>query len=161
MQNTNNQIMRPDIDLIQSVYNWNLKAGLLNTPYSDANESKFPIEEALEGFRTDKIAGQLNIDIDSNPKEISRQIIGLIDGSEDLSDTDRFDKHLDIIVYSFGSLFKLGLSPEQAINGLVAVMDANSKKLESKIDSHGKLGKPADFVGPEKELEKILKERER
>lgn len=146
---------------IKLIYLFNEKANLLNG-YDDKRECAFPIEEALEGMGdlsalADRIKGEVGI-ADSSPKGLSRQIIALAnsDGEPDVAEVDRLDKHLDIIVFSFGSIFKLGLSPQEATRALEIVMQANMQKLTAGKDDHGKQRKPDDFVGPEVELQKIL-----
>ena len=75
-----------------------------------------------------------------------------------INDVDRFDKHLDIIFYSIGSLHKLGLLPEQIIEGLQVVLDANLAKSGEK-DENGKVIKSESFIPPEKRLQLILDKR--
>ena len=143
---------------IKEIYRFNKEAGLLDKGYDDARECAYPIEEMLEGFEPE--CG-LSLDLDT-PKAMSRAITKWLTEPEwytELSDVDRFDKHLDAIVFNFGSLFKLGLTPQQAMKGLSVVMQANMKKLHAGQDSEGKQQKPVNFVGPEEQLQKILDER--
>lgn len=136
---------------VKMIYDFNRKAGLLEKGYSDERECAYPIEEALEGFP-----------LIANPKMYSRQIIAdAVTADLDISDVDRLDKHLDIIVFSFGSIFKLGLTPQQALHALEVVMHANMQKLSVGTDSHGKQMKPKDWeqYAPEKYLQKILDQR--
>lgn len=164
--------MQYSTDPIQQIYDFNHQAGLLEKPYDDFLESSFQIEEALENFEhLHALADILGVDPNSPklPRELSRIIAvtaqkGTPNPADynvwsDLSDLERFDKALDAIVFAFGSLFKLGLTTEQALRGLSAVMDANMAKLSMPKDAYGKLTKPADFVGPEPTLKLILKER--
>lgn len=156
---------------IHQIYEFNQKAGLLDKPYSDFLESSFQVEEALEGFDCLYVlAKYVNLDPTTPklPREIARKVVSIAqDGvspdpsnpPKPLPDLDRLDKALDAIVFAFGSIFKLGLTPEQALRALSAVMQANLQKLSMPKDSHGKLTKPADFVGPESQLQLILKER--
>lgn len=146
---------------INMIYEFNDKAGLLSKRYSDKRESAFPIEEALEGFNCTELIRQLDLDKrdENTPKHISRKIIDLTVNSKELSDVDRLDKHLDIIVFSFGSIFKLGLTPKEALEALTIVMEANMSKLSVGVDSYGKQMKPLDFVSPEKRLQEILNRR--
>lgn len=157
---------------IQQIFDFNLQAGLLSSGYSDSLEASFQIEEALENFEhLPALAEALNIDPTSPklPRELSRRIISIAQKGNpnptgynvwsDISDLNRLDKALDAIVFAFGSIFKLGLNSAQATRALSAVMDANLQKLSMPKDSHGKLMKPANFVGPEPTLELILKER--
>jgi len=146
--------MIPPSQIFQSIYDWNRQAGLLYA-YNDELESSFQIEEALEGFDLSYLCRKLLIDENSDPKTVSRTIISSTSRSQ-IPDVDRFDKHIDSIIYAFGSLFKLGLSPTQALEGIAVVMHANEAKLKCRHDSMGKLTKPDGFVGPEPELEKIL-----
>ena len=157
---------------IQQIYDFNYQAGLLEKPYDDFLESSFQIEEALEGFEhLHALADILGVDPNSPklPRELSRIIAATAQKGtpnpagynvwSDLSDLERFDKALDAIVFAFGSLFKLGLTPGQALRGLSIVMNANMAKLSMPKDAHGKLTKPPNFVGPEAQLQLILKER--
>jgi len=142
---------------------WDQRAG----SYDDKKEAAYQIEEALEGFTTleaisQDLTGDVMSTIDS-PKEISRMIVDKaysedLSGSNSIADVDRFDKHLDSIYFNIGSLHKLGLSPEQIVEGLQVVHDANKQK-SGKKDSKGKVIKPTDFINPEPFLQKILDQR--
>jgi len=144
---------------LKTIYKFNQEAGLLDKGYDDERECAYPIEEALEGFVLTELAYQLGEDINANAKEVSRGIINLTINKDDLTDVDRLDKHLDAIVFAFGSIYKLGLTPQQAIKALGIVMEANMSKLAVGTDSEGKQMKPKDFVSPEPKLQKILDER--
>lgn len=152
---------------IDQIYDFNLKAGLLDKPYNDFLESSFQIEEALEGFNNlgnlvDLLSkSSLPLIFEEDPKSISRDIFGIIANGDvqTISDVERLDKACDAIVFAFGSIFKLGLSQEQASRALSVVMTANLQKLSMPKDELGKLTKPADFVGPEVALQAILDER--
>lgn len=149
-----------NLNPIKKIHKFNKEANLLEGGYDDVRECAFPIEESLEGFNLDVLPGLLamNPDEPCTPKDISRKIIWHTNG-HNISDVERFDKHLDTIVFAFGSLFKLGLTPQQALAGLDAVMDANMTKLKSGKDDAGKQQKPKDFVGPEERLQRILDQR--
>lgn len=140
---------------VKMIYDFNRKAGLLDAGYSDERECAFPIEEALEGFNLLPLAERFGCD--PSPKLMSRALMSEVDG--ELSDVDRLDKHLDIIVFSFGSIFKLGLTPQQALHALEIVMHANMQKLSAGTDAAGKQQKPSDFVVPEAKLQEILDKR--
>lgn len=154
---------------IKLIYKFNRQAGLLDEGYDDFLEASFQVEEALEGFRdltylADKLAEDAPVKIPKSLKarDISRQILALAEmGSKptQLPDVDRLDKALDAIVFAFGSIFKLGLTPAQATRALNVVMQANMAKLHMRKDTYGKLLKPADFIGPEEALQAILDER--
>ena len=147
-----------NLNAIKQIYKFNQEAGLLDKGYSDERECAFPIEEALEGFEDlRQLSEDISGDYDLNAKEISRKIMTRVALSSNL-DVDRLDKHLDIIVFSFGSIFKLGLTPQEAMKALGIVMDANMQKLSAGTDEQGKQKKPKDFVGPEEKLQKIIDE---
>ena len=134
--------------------------------YDAKQEAAYPIEEALEGFNDlQYLATRLHPEQESHeenfsPKEISRQIVKLasMDAEPSSEDVDAFDKHLDIIYYSIGSLHKLGLSPEQIVEGLQVVHDANCAKSGEK-DTQGKVKKDSTFKEPEPILQHILNQR--
>jgi len=141
---------------IKQIYKFNQEAGLLEKGYSDERECAYPIEEALEGFNTTELLAQLSMERGASPKDISRRIIDLTINGEDIQNVDRLDKHLDAIVFAFGSIFKLGLSPQEAMKALSIVADANIQKLTVGVDSEGKQMKPEGFIPPETQLQKIL-----
>ena len=162
------------LNAIKSIYKFNQECKrpdgscLLDQGYDDLKESAFSIEEMLEGSDgrgLDLLSSALsrfNTKQESTPKDISRTITYLLFGgtATEASDVDRLDKHLDSIVYNFGSIFKLGLTPQQAIKALSIVCDANLQKLSAGQDEHGKQKKPVDFVPPEERLKRILDERQ-
>ena len=146
----------------KSIYKFNKDAGLLSKPYSDFLEPSFLIEEALEDLpELINLAKALENDT-PNPKEIARHIVELAGGVDaELTDLQRFDKHIDAIVYAVGGAYKLGLTPQQLEAGIAAVMHSNMQKLKNKkYDEHGKLLKDENFIGPEEALQKILNKRQ-
>lgn len=171
-------------NFVQEIYDFNQQAGLLEKGYNDFLESSFQIEEALEGFDLRKLWCKLNgfnseitaavLQVDElktalKAKDIARKIlydhVTVDDSLESLqadyiSDVDRLDKAIDAIVFAVGSIAKLGLNVEQISKAISVVTNANLQKLSMPKDEHGKLTKPADFVGPEVELQKILDERQ-
>lgn len=162
---------------IDEIYDFNLKAGLLDKPYNDFLESSFQIEEAFEGFNTAWVAkvlanGAYGTDPDNHqvtPKGLSRWLISLAQEQFDcngdyldtinLTDVDRLDKAIDALVFAVGSMAKLKLTPEQIARAISVVTQANLQKLSMPKDEFGKLQKPANFVGPETQLQSILDER--
>ena len=74
-------------------------------------------------------------------------------GSE--KDVDKLDALADTIFVAIGSMYKLGLTPQQIDKAINIVCDANEKKLSDKKDN-GKISKPVGFVGPEAQLQRIL-----
>lgn len=150
----------------KSIYKFNKEANLLNKGYSDFLEPSFLIEEALEDLPTLKSLGQV-ISINSeNPKEMARQIVSIAGGNnttKPLTDLQRFDKHIDAIVYAVGGAYKLGLTPQQLEAGIAAVMHSNMKKISAGQDAAGKQLKPSNWEEIEAEqvrkLQAILDKR--
>ena len=149
---------------VQQIYDFNKQAGLLEKGYDDFLESSFQIEEALEGFPnlqnlanilTDEESEERVRD-DASPKNISRAIVQYVRGNTKISDVDRLDKACDAVVFAIGSMAKLGLTPAQIVEAMNTVTDANLQKLSMPKDEHGKLTKPANFVGPETKLQALL-----
>lgn len=163
---------------IKQIYRFNKEAGLLEAGYNHLREPAFLIEEAIESFNTPEylynlLTGNAETfmkDIkNESPKELSRAIIRAVysedlSGSE-ISDLDIFDKHIDAFVYTVGSMAKLGLSPQQIEAGIAAVMHSAFKKIGSKKDEQGKLGKPDNWDEIEAEqnakLQAILDKRQK
>ena len=150
---------------LKSIYKFNKEAGLLDKGYSDFLEPSFLIEEALEDLpELNNLVHELGL-IESTPKEISRRIVGLAGGIDaNLTDLQRFDKHIDAIVYAVGGAYKLGLTPQQLEAGIAAVMHSNMKKIGAGVDSAGKALKPSNWAEIEaeqiKKLQTILDKRE-
>ena len=150
---------------VQQIYDFNKQAGLLEKGYDDFLESSFQIEEALEGFG-DLPYLQVRLHSEGkhyeelcNPKEISMQIIRLAEMDSkptNIPDVDRLDKACDAVVFAIGSMAKLGLTPAQIVEAMNIVTEANLQKLSMPKDEHGKLTKPANFVGPETKLQALL-----
>lgn len=69
-----------------------------------------------------------------------------------------FDALLDLDFVRIGTLGKMNINPYAQVDGYEAVLQANESKSSSK-NAAGKITKPADFVGPEPLLGKILDER--
>ena len=156
----------------KSIYKFNKEAGLLGKPYSDFLEPSFLIEEALEDLGDIPYLQQrlhsegLSIEELQTPKECARQIVNLarMDSKEPLTDLQRFDKHIDAIVYAVGGAYKLGLTPQQLEAGIAAVMHSNMTKISAGQDAAGKQLKPDNWEEIEAEqvrkLQAILDKRE-
>ena len=140
----------------KSIYKFNKEAGLLEKGYSDFLEPSFLIEEALEDLPRLQVLTNITNAKSNSPKDVARQIV-IIAGGEDakLTDLQRFDKHIDAIVYAVGGAYKLGLSPQQLEAGIAAVMHSNTKKIGAGKDEHGKALKPDNW--PEIEAEQVKK----
>lgn len=150
------------MNFIDQIYDFNLKAGLLNKPYNDFLEASFQIEEALEGFDVGRISTELASEpfTTDSPKVLARRIlVGEKFRETFLTDVERLDKACDAIVFAVGSIAKLKLSPAQLNEAMSIVMNANLAKLGMPKDEHGKLMKPEGFVGPEVQLQALLDRR--
>lgn len=74
------------------------------------------------------------------------------------SKVDIFDALMDLEFVLRGSCGKFGLTPEMQVDGYEAVIKANETKSSTK-NAAGKITKPADFKGPENELQLLLDKR--
>ena len=148
---------------LDEIYEFNKLAGLLDQPLDDYREASFLIEESLEGFDLQMLAHFIHSE--PTPKAVSRNIVTYCRESQSgmyptqLTDVERLDKACDAIVFAFGYIYKLGLTPDQAARAVSTVMQANKQKLTMPRDSFGKLLKPDAFEGPEAKLQRILEER--
>jgi len=144
---------------LQQIYDFNEKAGLLNHGFDIKKESAYVIEEQLEGFPGYKnIAKSLGLAPVSfeTPKDFSRWFtknLGDFTGDQ----IDVLDRILDTLIFSIGSLYKLGLEPRDVEQCMSIVMDANMEKISQPVDAEGKLTKPPNFVPPEQKLQEYLK----
>jgi hypothetical protein len=146
---------------IDEVYSFNQQAGLLEAGYDDFLESSFQVEEALEGLDTELLVQTYDIPPYSlSPKDIARAIVGAAIPTTPVSDVERLDKHIDSIIFNIGSIAKLGLTPQQIATAISIVTSANLQKLSMPKDEFGKLTKPADFIGPEAQLQALLDARQ-
>ena len=140
----------------KSIYKFNKEAGLLEKGYSDFLEPSFLIEEALEDLPRLQVLTNITNAKSNSPKDIARQLVIIAGGEEaELTDLQRFDKHIDAIVYAVGGAYKLGLTPQQLEAGIAAVMHSNTKKIGAGKDEHGKALKPDNW--PEIEAEQVKK----
>ena len=74
------------------------------------------------------------------------------------SPVEQLDALMDLQFVIHGTLYKMGLSPQQVVDSYQAVIKANNNKANIK-NSQGKITKPENFTGPEADLQKILDER--
>ena len=70
-----------------------------------------------------------------------------------------FDALLDLDFVRIGTLGKMGIHPLAQVEGYEAVLQANESKSSTK-NTAGKITKPANFVGPEIQLQTILEQRQ-
>lgn len=106
----------------------------------------------VRGNSTDTL--DWNLEIDMLQEELNELKLAV----EKSSNVDIFDALLDLKFVLIGSLGKMGLSHEDVINGYEFVLQKNETKSKTK-DSNGKITKPIGFVGPEKDLQKILESK--
>ena len=144
------------LNAVKQIHLFNKKAGFLNAPMDGFKESAYQIEEALEGYEA--VIGM-------GAKEFSREIMEEVKFQwsagklPPLSEISELDKAVDGIIFNFGKIFKMRLTPQEAMKALEVVMRYNMTKLTAGTDSEGKQLKPEGFVGPEEELQKILDKR--
>jgi len=159
-------------NIVQDIYDFNSKAGLLEDGMDSFKELAYTLEECFEGFE-----GVYNTaDMDGNPFKpgdanypTARQIglslaNSLKDGLDihdlpELTEVQELDKSIDIVVFNIGKLAKMGLSVDQIHEAFGVVSNANMAKLDAPKDSAGKQLKPDGWVGPEEQLQTILSER--
>lgn len=155
------------INPIEQIHQFNHDAGLVEKGYDDYLEASFQVEEALEGLHPEYIIASMHPAVIANfeadptkPRDVARLLVAMSVVLDDRpSDVERLDKACDAVVFAIGSMTKLGLSVDQITRSLNTVMTANFQKLAMPKDSHGKLMKPENFIGPEEKLQQILDER--
>ena len=154
----------PDI-----IFQFNDKAKLLQRGYNARLEASFQIEEALEGFDLESVVEYHELNPDNfgfegiphqemSAKNISRAILAGVHPRASLSLVEAIDKAADAIVFAYGSLYKLGLSVQQAQDMVSIVAASVMDKVSAPVDEHGKLTKPEGFVGPEERIAKYLRD---
>lgn len=144
-----------NINPIKLIYKYNKEKGLLDSKYVPELECSFAIEEALESFDIKRLKKYLNVKEFGDATDVSRRIISFTDDGNKIRKVDSLDKHVDMIIYSFGSIFKLGLSPQEAMSAINIVAEANMHKSDKK-DSYGKNKKGLKWENPEPKLLKLL-----
>ena len=155
------------------IFQFNDKAKLLQRGYNARLEASFQIEEALEGFDLESVIEHNELSPDSfgfggallstphtevSAKNISRAVLAGVHPKASLTIVEAIDKAADAIVFAYGSLFKLGLSVQQAEEMIAIVADSVMEKVSAPVDEHGKLTKPEGFVGPEERIAEYLRD---
>lgn len=139
------------INPVKGIHQWNKDSGLLDRGENRALESSMLLEEVYEGMGI------------PNAKEAARLFVSTLPQNvpdlQPVSDADWLDHLCDLEFILHGSKAKMGLSPQQDTASIQAVLTANKQKLKAGQDSSGKQLKPANFVGPGVELQKILDKR--
>lgn len=138
---------------------FNDKAGLLKRGYHARLEASFQIEEALEGLPLSGVVSALDPAQHtpySSAKDLSRKILEHVDADVRITLVEAIDKAADAIVFAYGSLYKLGLSVQQAEDCLAMVAQSVMEKVNAPVDAEGKLTKPVGFIGPEDRIADYL-----
>lgn len=153
-------------DLVQDIYDFNDKAGLLGKGMDSFLETAYILEEAIEGYED-----VFNLPDDPNTPTITARdwalsFLNQVKEAKELrnlpmpSEVEELDKAIDGVVFNIGKMAKMGLSVDQIKEAFKVVTDCNNAKLGGPKDSLGKQLKPEGWTGPEKELQKILDNRE-
>ena len=112
------------INPIKGIHAWNKAAGQLINPKRSL-ESTMLLEEIFEGLGI------------RNAKQEARDFITathLRDDTDPVSDVDWLDHLCDLEFILHGSKAKMGLTPQQDIASIMAVLTANNQKLSAGQD---------------------------
>jgi len=145
------------INIFDDVYEFGTKCNLLDQGYDDRRESVYPIEEMLETFDTTALSMALSGTL-MGPKDLSRHIVSELTELSSTTNVDYTDKFIDNIIYSLGSLYKLGFNPVNVQLAINIVTQANLQKVNAGVDDHGKQLKPANWEQyvPESKLKQLM-----
>ena len=151
--------------VVQDIYDFNAKMGLLGKGMDSFMETAYILEEAVEGYE----------DVFNNPGDPEAPVVtarswalGFLNQVKDAkearnlpmpSEVDEADKAIDGVVFNIGKLAKMNLSVDQIERMFKVVSGCNMSKLDGPKDELGKQLKPEGWTGPESELQKILDER--
>jgi hypothetical protein len=159
--------------LIDEIFTFNEKAGLLNDDMDSFKELAYVLEESFEGYEEayntqdqdgnrfkpgDKeypTARNLGLSLANSIKDSFART-----GMPLPTEVQEFDKSLDAVFFHIGKLAKMGLSRSQVAEGASVVAECNMAKLDGPKDELGKQLKPEGWTGPEPELQRILDERQ-
>jgi len=159
-------------NLVQDIYDFNSKAGLLNNGMDSFKELAYVLEESFEGYEEayntqDQDGNRFKPGDKEYPK--ARQLgLSLANSIKDSfartglplpSEVQEFDKSIDAVVFHIGKLAKMRLTASQIEEGFAAVSDCNMAKLTGPKDDLGKQLKPEGWTGPEDRLQSILDKR--
>ena len=108
----------------------------------------------VRGNTPDTLDYQLEIDM--LQEELNEFKLAVAEGDK----VAMFDALLDLDFVRIGTLGKMQIDPYTQVDGYEAVLKANESKSSTK-NTAGKITKPADFIGPEAELAKLLSESRR
>lgn len=152
-------------NLVQDIYDFNNKMGLLGKGMDSFMETAYILEEAVEGYED-----VFNMPEDPNAPVVSARdwALGFLNQVKEAkearnlpmpSEVEEADKAIDGAVFNIGKLAKMNLTPEQIERMFSIVSGCNMAKLDGPKDELGKQLKPEGWTGPEAELQKILDER--
>jgi len=159
-------------NLIQGIYDFNSKAGLLEGDMDAFKELAYVLEESFEGYEEayntqDQDGNRFKPGDKEYPK--ARQLgLSLANSIRDSftrtglplpSEVQEVDKSVDAVVFHIGKLAKMGLSPAQIEEIFSVVSGCNMAKLSGPKDGLGKQLKPDGWTGPEDALQGILDKR--
>ena len=152
-------------DLVQDIYDFNDKAGLLGKGMDSFLETAYILEEAIEGYED---VFNLPDDPDAPVVTARAWALGFLNQVKEAkenrglpmpSEVDELDKAIDGVVFNIGKMAKMGLTVDQIKEAFSVVSNANMSKLDGPKDELGKQLKPEGWTGPEPELQKILDNR--
>ena len=106
----------------------------------------------VRGNTPDTLDYQLEIDM--LQEELNEFKLAVAEGDR----VAMFDALLDLDFVRIGTLGKMQIDAYTQVDGYEAVLKANESKSSTK-NAAGKITKPADFVGPEAELQLLLDSR--
>jgi len=158
--------------LIKDIYKFNKDAGLLEDGMDPFLEMSFILEEVFEQYEgvysTLKSDGTPAVPGDLEYPTASQLGISLAnsikDGMERRNlpmplDVNELDRAIDIVIFSIGKMFKMGLSQEQVEECFNIVNSANMAKIGAAKSKEGKQLKPEGWEPPEDKLQVILDKR--
>jgi hypothetical protein len=158
--------------LVQDIYDFNSKAGLLGAGMDSFKELAYVLEESFEGYEGAYVTKDENGEYFKpgdkyypTGRHLGLSLANSIKeamSAKDMplpSEVAEVDKSIDAVWFHIGKLSKMGLTPELIEEAFAAVSYANMSKLGGPKDELGKQLKPEGWVGPEKALEEILSRR--
>lgn len=138
-----------NLNHIKGIHKWNKDAGLSKT-FNKPKEIAMLLEELYEALGIPNAKQEAREFVENTNKRVDLIVVEEVNFLDALCD-------LEFILH--GSKCKMGLSPQQDISTIQAVLTANMQKLSAGQDEHGKQKKPEGFIPPESKLQKILSER--
>ena len=153
-------------NIVQDIYSFNEKMGLLGKGMDSFMETAYILEEAIEGYE----------DVFNNPDDPQAMVVtarswalGFLNQVKEAkeqrglpmpTEVAELDKAIDGAVFNIGKIAKMGLTVEQIERAFSVVNECNMAKLDGPKDELGKQLKPEGWTGPEDKLQAILDERD-